>query len=131
MKKINIISIGCSIAIIGSSLFSLYTSATNKQSHWDDFTKVFQELSLPDQEKVIDAEIFDVLGKPFKIKIEYISSDPIDRDLISYRKVLEKHDLKEDPTDPMHLHTADGLLHFYLTETKNRTHKIVLSNGVW
>ena len=70
MKKINIISIGCSIAIIGSSLFSLYTSATNKQSHWDDFTKVFQELSLPDQEKVIDAEIFDVLGKPFKIKIE-------------------------------------------------------------
>ena len=118
MKKINIISIGCSIAIIGSSLFSLYTSATNKQSHWDDFTKVFQELSLPDQEKVIDAE-------------EYISSDPIDRDLISYRKVLEKHDLKEDPTDPMHFHTADGLLHFYLTETKNRTHKIVLSNGVW
>ena len=131
MKKTHILFIICSIAIVGGVLLSIHENFENKANNWNTFTKVFQSIDFPPQEDILHSEILDVVGKPFRIKLEYTSTKSFDEDLESYKDILYKHGFQSHSNERGHFSTSDGLCHFYLSESKTGTHKMILSNGAW
>lgn len=117
--------------MVGGVLLSIHENFENKANNWNTFTKVFQSIDFPPQEDILHSEILDVVGKPFRIKLEYTSMKSFDEDLESYKDILYKHGFQRHSDEQGHFSTSDGLCHFYLSESKTGIHKMTLSNGTW